>query len=97
MLTDFATANLVPEMLEEYGGIVRAELGRYLCKREPRRHLYDPVADYPQRGGRMLRPTLLIASARAFGADLGSALNTAVALELLHNAFLVPTTSRTKG
>ncbi|HXK17528.1 MAG TPA: polyprenyl synthetase family protein, partial [Polyangiaceae bacterium] len=53
------------------------------------RYLYDPVADYPLRGGRMLRPTLVIATARAFGADLDSALNTAVALELLHNAFLV--------
>jgi geranylgeranyl diphosphate synthase type II len=37
----------------------------------------------------MLRPSLLIATARAFGADLSSTLNTAVALELLHNAFLV--------
>jgi geranylgeranyl diphosphate synthase type II len=76
-------------MLDEYGTIVRRELQRYLSRREPRRHLYDPVADYPLRGGRMLRPALLIACARAFGADLSSALNTAVALELIHNAFLV--------
>lgn len=92
MSTDAAadtSAQLVPELLEEYGSVVRAELNRYLSKREPRRHLYDPVADYPLRGGRMLRPTLLIASARAFGAELESAVNTAVALELLHNAFLV--------
>lgn len=88
MATD-AAPDLVPELLEEYGAIVRAELRRYLDRREPRRHLYDPVADYPLRGGRMLRPTLLIAAARAFGADLESALNSAVALELLHNAFLV--------
>jgi geranylgeranyl diphosphate synthase, type II len=84
-----AAVDLVPSMLEEYGAIVSAELRRYLARREPRRHLYDPVADYPLRGGRMLRPTLLIAAARAFGASLDSALNTAVALELLHNAFLV--------
>jgi geranylgeranyl diphosphate synthase type II len=37
----------------------------------------------------MLRSGLLIASARAFGADVSSAVNTAVALELIHNAFLV--------
>jgi geranylgeranyl diphosphate synthase, type II len=86
--SDQASA-VVPELLEEYGAIVRMELRRYLNRREPRRHLYDPVADYPLRGGRMLRPTLLIAAARAFGADLDSALNSAVALELLHNAFLV--------
>lgn len=82
-------SELVPQLLDEYGSIVRAELRRYLSRAEPRRHLYDPVADYPLRKGRMLRPTLLIAAARAFGADLPSALNTAVALELLHNAFLV--------
>jgi geranylgeranyl diphosphate synthase, type II len=86
---DDATSDLVPLLLDEYGAIVRKELQRYLSKREPRRHLYDPVADYPLRGGRMLRPALLIACARAFGADLASALNTAVALELIHNAFLV--------
>jgi geranylgeranyl diphosphate synthase type II len=84
-----APSDLVPSILDEYGAVVRAELQQYLSRREPRRHLYDPVADYPLRGGRMLRPTLLIAAARAFGADLHSALNTAVALELLHNAFLV--------
>ena len=80
---------LVPALLDEYGAVVRTSLVRYLEGGKPRRHLYDPVADYPLRGGRMLRPTLLIATARAFGADLESALNTAVALELLHNAFLV--------
>jgi geranylgeranyl diphosphate synthase, type II len=82
-------AELVPEVLDEYGAIVRQALGRYLAGGEPRRHLYDLVSDYPSRAGRMLRPCLLIATARAFGADVDSAINTAVALELLHNAFLV--------
>jgi geranylgeranyl diphosphate synthase type II len=82
-------SRLVPEVLEEYGAVTRSALVRYLERGEPRRHLYDPVADYPLRAGRMLRPSLLIAAARAFGADLESALPSAVALELLHNAFLV--------
>src|SRR5207244_3449628 len=47
------------------------------------------VAGYPRRGGRMLRPSLCIATARAFGAKLEVAVRSAVALELLHNAFLV--------
>jgi geranylgeranyl diphosphate synthase, type II len=84
-----AASNVVPELLDEYGVIVKERLRRYLTGGEPKRHLYDAVADYPMRGGRMLRPALLIATARAFGADLESALDTAVALELLHNAFLV--------
>jgi geranylgeranyl diphosphate synthase type II len=82
-------SRLVSEMLDEYGELVRAALARHLKPAEPRRHLYDPVADYPLRTGRMLRPSLLIGAARAFGADVDSAINTAVALELLHNAFLV--------
>jgi geranylgeranyl diphosphate synthase type II len=37
----------------------------------------------------MLRPSLCIATARAFGASPAEAVRSAVALELLHNAFLV--------
>jgi geranylgeranyl diphosphate synthase type II len=81
--------DLVPCVLDEYGAVVRDALQRHLVRSEPRRYLYDAVSDYPERGGRMLRPSLVLATARAFGADPSSALNTAVALELLHNAFLV--------
>jgi geranylgeranyl diphosphate synthase, type II len=84
-----APSRLVVEVLGEYGALARRAVRRYLEPREPRRHLYDPVADYPLRAGRMLRPTLLIAAGRAFGADVESTLSSAVALELLHNAFLV--------
>jgi geranylgeranyl diphosphate synthase type II len=84
-----SAAALVPAVLLEYGERTRVALCDYLRPREPRRHLYALVADYPQRGGRMLRPSLCIATARAFGAPLDDALGSAVALELLHNAFLV--------
>src|SRR5438876_10263534 len=84
-----AAPNLVVATLTEYGGLTRAALGDYLQPREPRRHLYDLVADYPRRGGRMLRPSLCISTARAFGAPLEDAVCSAAALELLHNAFLV--------
>jgi geranylgeranyl diphosphate synthase type II len=80
---------VVPEMLRRYGDVTRVALARYLAPREPQRHLYAPVADYPRRGGRMLRPTLCIATARVFGATLEQAAHAAVGLELLHNAFLV--------
>lgn len=80
---------LVASVLDEYGNRTRIALADYLGPREPHRHLYGPVADYPRRGGRMLRPSLCIATARAFGAPLERALRSAVALELLHNAFLV--------
>jgi geranylgeranyl diphosphate synthase type II len=83
------SAELVPAMLKEYGDVTRVALCDYLRPREPQRHLYTLVADYPRRGGRMLRPSLCIATARAFGASTEDAVRTAVALELLHNAFLV--------
>lgn len=82
-------AQLVPEVLEEYGAITRAALKDYLPSREPRRHLYDLLGDYPKRGGKMMRPSLCIATARAFGGRMEQALRTAVAIELLHNALLI--------
>jgi geranylgeranyl diphosphate synthase type II len=80
---------LVRGVLREYGDATRVMLADYLGPREPRRHLYSMVSDYPQRGGRMLRPSLCIANARVFGGSLEDALHAAVALELIHNAFLV--------
>ena len=88
-MTTAVTSKLVPAILNEYGAMTRAALRNYLPTREPRRHLYDLVADYPLRGGKMMRPSLCIAAARAFGAGAGDALDTAVAIELLHNALLI--------
>jgi geranylgeranyl diphosphate synthase type II len=84
-----SVSSLVPDVLDEYGALTRVALKRYLLSSEPRRYLYDPVADYPLRAGRMLRSTLALAATRAFGGSIEQVMNTAVALELLHNAFLV--------
>jgi geranylgeranyl diphosphate synthase type II len=83
------TSTLVSDMLLEYGELTRAAVRHYLPAREPRRYLYDLVADYPERGGKMMRPSLCIATARAFGARLEDALLTAASIELLHNALLI--------
>lgn len=80
---------LVQSVLEEYGTLTRRALRRYLPTVEPRRYLYDLVADYPRRGGKMMRPSLCIATARAFGARAEDALRAAVSIELFHNALLV--------
>lgn len=79
----------VRERLEEYGSAARAHMRRYLRDGQPRHAFYELVSDYPERGGRVLRASLCLATARAFGARPEEALNSAVALELLHNAFLV--------
>ena len=86
---DAPAGSLVSSTLREYGDATRAVLFDYLPAAEPRRYLYDLVADYPRRGGRALRPTLCIATARAFGTPLEVALRTAVSIELIHNAMLI--------
>lgn len=80
---------LVPEVLKEYGDAARAVLFDYLPAVEPRRYLYDLVADYPRRGGRAFRPSLCIATARAFGRPIEDALYTAASIEMMHNAMLI--------
>ena len=81
--------DLVTDVMREYGSITREAVESYLPAGDPQRHLYDPVADYPRRGGKMMRPSICIATARAFGASLDEALQSAVAIELLHNALLI--------
>lgn len=55
----------------------------------PQEHLYRLAADYPSRGGKRTRPALCIAACESFGGSLDDVLDVAVALELLHNAFLI--------
>ena len=84
-----APEKLVSSVLREYGDATRAVMFDYLPTAEQRRYLYDLVADYPRRGGRGFRPSLCIATARAFGAPLDAAIQTAVSIELMHNAMLI--------
>lgn len=81
----------VPEILGEYGAICRRAVRRYLSIQGDRgaEYLGDALRDYPERGGRSLRSSLCIAVARAFGAPLDDALDSAVALEMMHNSFLI--------
>jgi geranylgeranyl diphosphate synthase, type II len=51
--------------------------------------LYDLVRAYPSRTGKGLRAALCLATCQALGGDLEKALNSAVAVELTHNAFLI--------
>src|SRR6516162_87343 len=62
---------------------------QYFPTGTPRRHLYDLLSDYPERGGKMMRSSLCIATARAFGGSIDDALCSAVAIELMHNALLI--------
>jgi geranylgeranyl diphosphate synthase type II len=84
-----AEPDLVRSKIAEYGERTREHMYEYLPDQEPRKYLYDLVAAYPERSCGMLRPSLLIATAKCFGARIEDALNTAAAVELMHNAMLV--------
>jgi geranylgeranyl diphosphate synthase, type II len=80
---------LVESVLDEYKDITINALLDYVPQAEPRRYLYDIVPSYPKRAGKGLRPTLCIATCRAFGGTIDHVLRSAVAIEFFHNAFLV--------
>jgi geranylgeranyl diphosphate synthase type II len=80
---------LVQDVLAEYGDLTRRHLRDYIPTGQPNGYLYDLVADYPGRGGKMVRPSLCIAAAKAFGAAPEDAVASAVSMELLHNALLI--------
>ncbi len=84
-----AEIDLVEAVLATDAGLINGFVPRYLPAREPRRWLYDLVADYPGRQGKGIRSSLCLAAARAYGAKTEEALPSAIAIELLHSAFLV--------
>ncbi len=75
--------------LERYRSMVMPGLLAALADREPRRYLYDLIANHLRRMGKGLRPALCIATTEAFGGQAAHAVPSAGALEMLHNAFLI--------
>ena len=53
------------------------------------RYLYDLIPSYPSRSGKGLRAALCLATCDALGGSQRQALNSALAIELLHNGFLI--------
>jgi geranylgeranyl diphosphate synthase type II len=72
-----------------YAAATRAELARYLDGPSPAPYLDELLADYPARGGKMLRPAICLANARVYGAAGDSAARCAAAVEILHNGLLI--------
>jgi geranylgeranyl diphosphate synthase type II len=82
------TLRVPSDLLAYYDALVATEVERALAAAEPS-PLGAAVAEYPSRRGKGLRPALLLATCEAFGGDVRDALPVALALELMHNAFLV--------
>ncbi|MBI1396495.1 MAG: polyprenyl synthetase family protein [Betaproteobacteria bacterium] len=81
--------DIVQATLDRYGSRVREVLRGYLPGDARRPYLDELLADYPLRGGKMMRSSLCLATACAFGADPEDVLPSAAAIELLHNAMLI--------
>ncbi|HEX5145114.1 MAG TPA: polyprenyl synthetase family protein [Mycobacterium sp.] len=79
----------VEERLRAVGKVVRRSMLDVMPDGEPHQWLYGPMREYPSRPGKALRPALCMSAGRAFGAKPDDILGFAVAIELLHNAFLV--------
>jgi geranylgeranyl diphosphate synthase type II len=75
--------------LARYGSVVADILRQRFATEVDDPYLAAPMSDYPTRAGKALRPSLCLATCEAFGGSLDNALPSAVAIELLHNAFLV--------
>ena len=75
--------------LRAVGKVIRRSMLDAMPDGEPHQWLYALMREYPARPGKALRSALCLASGRAFGAQPDDILGFAVAIELLHNAFLV--------
>jgi geranylgeranyl diphosphate synthase type II len=79
----------VEERLREVGRTIRSSMLDAMPDGEPVQWLYGPMREYPSRPGKALRPALCMSAGRVFGGSADDLLGIAVAIELLHNAFLV--------
>lgn len=79
----------ISDLLEEYGARTKQYVQDYLLRQPHSPYLHELINDYPSRGGKMMRPSICIANACAFGAQIEDILPFAGAIEILHNALLV--------
>ena len=85
-------ADLISEVEGHLRGVAKAVRRAMLDAMpdgEPVQWLYGPMREYPSRPGKALRPALCLSASRVFGAEPDAVMGIAVAIELLHNAFLV--------
>jgi geranylgeranyl diphosphate synthase type II len=82
------TARDFEESLAQYRDLATRALLDLIPNGGPR-YLYDLVSVYPRRLGKGLRAALCLATCGALGGSEQQALNSAVAAELFHNAFLI--------
>jgi len=75
--------------LTTYRQMVLARIRELIPTQRYQNTLYGPMFEYPLRQGKGFRPALCLAMCQACGGCLEDALDTAAALEMFHNAFLI--------
>jgi hypothetical protein len=83
------------ERLAWYRDLTLTAMDDAIPTTEPREHLYSPLRTFVAQPSKGLRPGLCLAVCRAFGGRANDAIPSAAGIEMLHNAFLCTTTSRT--
>jgi geranylgeranyl diphosphate synthase type II len=86
---DAKLISAVETVLRDVGQVTRRAMLDVIPDGEPGRWLYGPMREYPSRQGKALRPALCLAAGRAFGGETDDLIGLAVAIELLHNVFLI--------
>ena len=75
--------------LETNVPLIDREMFAFLEGGEPLRFLYEPMRDYPIRGGKRFRSALVLLACEALGGDKNEALRTAAAFEMFQSFALV--------
>lgn len=78
----------VEDHLDEVGRAIRRSMLDAIPDGEPGDWFYRPMREYPSRPGKGLRPALCLSAGAAFGGRPEDLVGIAVAIELMHNAFL---------
>jgi len=76
------------DKFEKYSEKVENEIMSYLKNKKPD-DLYVPLNDLFSRGGKRVRPGLILLSTEAVGGNVDEALKSAAAMEMIHNFTLV--------
>ena len=73
------------EFLRRYVPLIEKEMFSFLPAQEPVEFMYRPMRDYPERGGKRLRPALVLLACDVLGGDLQKAIRTASAFEMFQS------------
>ena len=87
--SDFlGSSNTLPD-IENLQENISKKIDSFLDHSFGKSSIFPILRDYPTRAGKMLRPAICIAACGAVGGNIENAYNTAAAIELIHNAFLI--------